>query len=74
MITKILDGGKFDDIKAIRAHKISEGGGFTEVSIKNLTKEELMGITRTYYLGLQEATDKLQVFVDKLEQKINFNK
>ena len=74
MITTILDGGKFDDIKAIRIHKIVDGGGSEKVSIKDLTKDELMDITRTYYLALQEMTNKLETFVNKLEKKFKNKK
>jgi len=67
MITQIIDGGDFDDIKATRIHKIVDGGGSEEVSIKDLTKEELMGIARTYYLAIQEMTDKFKEAIDKLK-------
>jgi hypothetical protein len=66
MITQILDGGKFDDIKAVRVHKITDGGGFTEVSIKDLTKDELMDIARTYYLSLQELGEKMKIAREKI--------
>ena len=66
MITKILDGGDFDDIKAVRVHKIVDGGGFDEVPIKDLTKDELMDVCRTYYLSLQEIKEKAKMVMDKI--------
>lgn len=70
MITKILDGGEFDDIKAVRFHKISDGGGHEEVSIKDLTKDELMDVARTYYLALQKVTNGLQIIEEKLKDSL----
>lgn len=74
MITRIIDGGKFDDIKAIRIHKIVDGGGSEEVSIKDLTKDELMGITRTYYLTLQKSAEKMKVAIQKMTEEQHKNK
>lgn len=67
MITQINDRCDFDDIKATRIHKIKDGGGSEEVSIKDLTKDELMDVARTYFIALQEIKAQLNEAFDKLK-------